>query len=174
MVEALHLGTVGLAAVGASCAAAAKGRGKVLAVTSSVVMLIAMIEAVAGFNLLPALGWSLAMLTVAMASGVQHHLMRNVTSTPECGDMAVHRNIGAILMAALLICMEAVHTSLPHTGHSTHGSTNPLGILLGAGAAAYAFASLWQACRAQTRRPLDRIESAAMGLSVLIMAVIAF
>ena len=173
MVEALHLGTVGLAAVGASCAAAARGRGKVLDVTNSIVMLIAMIEAVAGFNLLPAVGWSLAMLTAAMASGVQQRLMRNVSTSPGHGEMTVHRNIGAILMAALLLCMDAVHTHLPDTGHSMHHSTNPLGILLGAGAAAYAAASLWQAWT-QTRRPLDRIEAAAMGLSVLIMAVIAF
>lgn len=174
MIEALHLGTVGLAAVGASCAAAAKGRGQVLAVTNSIVMLIAMIEAVAGFNLLPAAGWSLAMLTVAMASGVQQSRMRNGSASPGCGEMTVHRNIGAILMAALLICMDAVHTSLPDTAHGTHGSTNPLEILLGAGAAVYAAASLWQACRVQTRRQLDRIETAAMGLSVLIMAIMAF
>jgi hypothetical protein len=174
MVEALHLGTVGLAAVGASCAAAAQGRGKVLAVTNSIVMLIAMIEAVAGFNLLPALGWSLAMLTVAMASGAQQRLMHNLDASPRCGEMTVHRNIGAILMAALLICMDSVHAHLPVTGHSMHGSTNPLEILLGAGAAAYAVASLWQVCKVHTSRQLDRIETAAMGLSVLIMAVIAF
>ena len=137
-------------------------------------MLIAMIEAVAGFNLLPAAGWSLAMLTVAMASGVQQSLMRNVSARPGCGEMTVHRNIGTILMAALLICMDAVHTSLPDTGHGTHGSTNPLEILLGAGAAAYAAVSLWQACKVHSNRQLNRIETAAMGLSVLIMAIMAF
>lgn len=174
MVEALHLGTVGLAAVGASCSAAAKGRGKFLDVTSSVVMLIAMIEAVAGFNLLPAPGWSLAMLTVAMASGVQQHFMRSVGASHGRDVMTVHRNIGAILMAALLICMDSVHTHVPVTGHIMHGSTNLLGILPGAGAVAYAAVSLWLACRLQTMRRLDRIETAAMGLSVLIMAVMAF
>ncbi|WP_457973439.1 hypothetical protein [Arthrobacter sp. D1-17] len=137
-------------------------------------MLIAMVEAVAGFNLLPALGWSLAMLTLAMASGVQQSIIRNGTASHGCGGMTVHRNIGAILMAALLICMDSVHAHLPETGHSMHGSTNPLEILLGAGAAAYAVASLWQACKVHTNRQLDRIETAAMGLSVLIMAVIAF
>jgi hypothetical protein len=133
-----------------------------------------MIEAVAGFNLLPAPGWSLAMLTVAMASGVQQHLMRNVGASRGRAVMTVHRNIGAILMAALIICMDAVHTHVPDTGHIMHGTTNLLGILPGAGAVAYAAASLWQACRIPTMRPLGRIETAAMGLSVLIMAVMAF
>jgi hypothetical protein len=88
--------------------------------------------------------------------------------------MRVHRNIGAILMAGLLICMDAMPHSSPAAGHGMHGTADPLGILLGVGSAAYASAGLWQAARHQTIRPPERLETAAMGLSVLIMAVIAF
>lgn len=173
MVEALHLGTVGLAAVGACCTAAARTRGKTLDVTVSLIMLTAMIDAVAGFHLLPAVGWSLAMLTAVMASGLAQHLRRSSRDSPERQGMRVHRNIGAILMAAQLICMDAMPHTSPASEHGMHGVADPLGILLGVGSAAYTAASLWQALRHQTTRPPGRIESAAMGLSVLIMAVIA-
>src|SRR5437762_1867231 len=107
MLEALHLGTVGLAAVGACCTAAAKSRGKTLNMITAPIMLLAMADTALHLSTIPGAGWAAIMLVV----------------------------------------------------------------VLSAGAALYAAASGWMALRCHGSPRSNRIEAAAMGLSVVIMSL---
>jgi hypothetical protein len=173
MVEALHLGSVGLAAVGACCTAAARGRRNISGIAGALLMLAAMVDTALHIINIPAAAWALVLLLAAIGLGFLGRPVREgsgeASEVKSANGMALHRNVGLIVMAALLARVEAHHGS-PSGGHSAHRGADSLSLILLGGSVIYVGASIWLAVRGDRTPASHRVESASMGLSVLTMA----
>lgn len=168
--ESLHLGCVGLAAAGACCTAAAKPRAITIELFGALLMLVAMADTAARLNLLPAPGWALALILTALVTAIFRSPARSGMQQSSHNAMTVHRNIGAILMAALLVQIDVHHGTAGAGGHAGHKGEDLLSPFLALGALSYTFASLWLTVRGANIPRNSRVECALMGLSVLLMA----
>ncbi|GGG61637.1 hypothetical protein GCM10011374_25880 [Kocuria dechangensis] len=168
--EALHLGCVGLAAAGACCTAAARPRALPLDLIGAVLMVLAMIDTAVHLSPVPTAGWALLLGGTALLTAFRRSPSRIGNTNPLHGAMTVHRNIGAILMAALLVCMDAHHSTTGSGGHAGH-SANLLALSLGLGSVGYTIASIWLAARRSRISRPHRLEAALMGASVALMAL---
>jgi hypothetical protein len=167
--ESLHLSCVGLAAAGACCTAAAKPRAVTIELFGSLLMFVAMADTGVRLNLLPAPAWALALILTALVTAILRNPARSGVQQFRHNGMTVHRNIGTILMAALLVHMDVHKGTAVAGGHAGHNA-DILSALLALGALGYTFASLWLAVRGASIPRNSRAESALMGLSVLLMA----
>lgn len=173
--EALHLGCVGLAAAGACCTAAARPRALPLDLIGAALMVLAMIDTALHLSPVPTAGWALLLLITAVTTAARHSPSRTRSwsrSEPRThGAMIIHRNIGTILMAALLISMDAHHSPTTTAGHASH-TGNLLTLTLGVGVIVYTTASLWWITNRRNALPAaHRIEAALMAISVLLMGI---
>lgn len=186
MVEALHLGTVGLAAVGACCTAAAKSRGKTLNMITALIMFLAMADTALHLSPIPGAGWAAIMLVAALGSAFASRRgqggsdaragSRFAEDAVSRNRMSMHRNIGLILTGAFLIVMDTHPMASGHMLDSSHfahdgHAADALVLVLSAGAALFAAASGWMALRRHGSPRSNRIEAAAMGLSMVIMSL---
>ena len=194
--EALHLGALLPAAVGACCTLGARRSGRVAALASALVMLLAMLDTTAGLVGLPALTWSAVLVLTALVVAATGRLASPTGARAGAGTgpvrlghasaMAVHGGIGLIAMAALLAVMGspsmgggvagvsglAGATGLHHAG----GASGVLGAAVAVGVLAYGGFSGMLAVRLardagvrRRRRALAALEVAAMGASALLM-----
>lgn len=170
--EALHLGCVGLAAAGACCTAAARPRALPLDLINAVLMVLAMTDTALHLSPVPTAGWALILLATALTTAAHHSPSRTRSAPAQRahGAMIVHRNIGTILMAALLICMDTHHSSNANGEHAGH-TGNLLTLTLGAGTTVYTLTSLWLTTRHPPLPIAHRVETALMGTSVLLMGI---
>lgn len=173
--EALQLGCVGLAAVGVCCTAAAKSR-KTVGMAVSVLMLLAMLDTALQLIPIPGAGW--ALLLTGSALGAVLHQSRaanrvhpSSVDRKAAAERAVHRGVGTILMSALLICMGAHGAGPSGAGHPGHHGTDILVVVIVMIVVLYSASSAWISLGARDRghSRLHRLETAAMGASVLAM-----
>lgn len=135
-------------------------------------MLAAMADPVLHISNVPVAGWAMVLLLAALASGF---LDCRVPTAPDLSkgfrDTALHRNIGLILMAVLLLFMESHSGALGGGGsHGAHGRADLLGLLVLGGPVLYLAASIRMTFRAHHTRVCDRLDAGFMGLSVMTMA----
>lgn len=173
MIEALHLGSMLPATLGACCVAGSADRRSPLAWAGMVLMLAGMADRMLlPAPVLPALVWATALVGIALLTGLGARIGSRATAraggtaTSAGGShMAVHRACQALLMAGLLLSSAGHGVAAPAGGHAGHAVLMPL---LGAGAAGFAGFSAWLAFR---RGALpQRGEAALGGLAVTAMA----
>lgn len=184
MVEALHLGSMLPAALGACCVAGGSDRRSATAWLGMLTMLAAMTDAMLlPRPLLPAVAWAAVLVALAMATAMRARLGYRASGSPRAAHapMAVHRALQALLMAGLVIVMTA-HRHAPsgitatgawhdaHAGHVAGSTWFP--VVLAAAALAFAWYSLRLATRRGATR-LDRAEAALGGFAVAAMTAAA-
>ncbi|MEV8214070.1 hypothetical protein [Leifsonia sp. NPDC077715] len=182
MVEALHLGSMLPATLGACCLAGGRDRRSATAWLGMLAMLAAMTDTmVLPAPLLPAVAWAalLVALAIATAARTRQRAGDAAGARDAHRTMGVHRSLQGLLMAGLLLVMSAhpraghattEATLSAHVGHTAGAAWLPL--VLGAAALAFSVYSAWLVARPRTRR-LDRAEAALGGLAVAAMAVAA-
>lgn len=163
------MGSLVLAAAGACCAAAAKGPDKANGVVLALLMLAAMADSMLHVIGVPAPGWAVILLLTALVAGFLSRRVPNAPQKEGLTGMVLHRNIGLIVMAPLLITMEA-HSGVEVAGsHTGHGTTGLLSLIIGGGPLLYIAASARMAIRPRHATVAARLEPACMGLSLIVM-----
>lgn len=175
--ELLHAWAVAPAALSTCCLAAQPGafRARAAELAASALMVVAMIDAALTAVLAPVF-WAGILLAAAMALAARHGLrLRRAPSTtagpPAGGGPIVHGALGMIAMGALMLAMGHDRVAGVVSDHEHHASTVSFGVLLIAGAAVYAAASVALALR--QRSWATRVELGAMGVSCGLMALAA-
>ncbi|WP_448808372.1 hypothetical protein [Agromyces bauzanensis] len=171
MVEVLHLAAVLPATVGLCCAVGDR-RGRARSVVSAAAMLAAMLAMAAGWPLVPPLVWTAVLLALGVAAAARLRFGRGAVAEPHARDMQLHRALGLVLGAALLVASAAGHGqgAWGHPAHVT--SATPYTVAL-AGAAAYLVFTGWLVVHSVRRRTpvLGAVEASAMGLMTALMAL---
>ncbi|MGH1549662.1 hypothetical protein ACRAWB_11015 [Leifsonia poae] len=183
MVEALHLGSMLPATLGACCLAGGRDRRSATAWLGMLAMLAAMTDTmVLPSPLLPAVAWAALLVALAIATAARTRrptgpidgAARNAHRT-----MGLHRALQGLLMAGLLVIMSAhrhadsaitAAATPAHAAHTPGGAWLPL--VLAAAALAFAAYSARLLLRPGARR-LDRAEAALGGFAVAAMTVAA-
>lgn len=191
MIEALHLGSMLPATLGACCVAGGADRRSPLAWVGMLTMLAAMADTMLLPRpvLAPVL-WAAVLVALALAMALRHRLRpaAEAPGTPwspgapgapgspashPVRTMAVHRALQSVLMAGLIVAATAHHSAsagaaVPQGDHSGHGL--PVVAALGLAALAFACASAAIALR-RGLPPLPRAEAALGAASVTLMAL---
>jgi hypothetical protein len=163
MAELLHLGALGAAGLGACCVALDGPRPRVREVLLSLAMVAAMLDAVSGMHLLPAVVWSALTVVLALTLALRQ---RRSPEPPAVTRMRVQSALGGIVMAGLMLVM-AVPGPGAAAAHGSHASAAPV-MLVGLVVAAVAIAA---AALPQLRRGhlVERVQYAAMCASLLML-----
>jgi hypothetical protein len=175
MIEALHLGSMLPATLGACCVAGGADRRSPLAWLGMLTMLAAMADTMLmPHPMLPAIGWAATLVALALATAVRGRVARRgAPPIHSARTMGAHRALQAVVMAGMIVLAAghratASEPSAGYVGHAGHGV--PLIALLAAAALAFAIASAWIAAR--PRQPLlVRAEAALSAASVALMAL---
>ncbi|MGG7465982.1 hypothetical protein [Plantibacter sp. YIM 135347] len=196
MVEALHLGALLPAAVGACCTVG--GRRGIVDLVAAIVMLAAMIDAATGAALLHPLVWGAVLVAVGIVSAARLRGVGASSATAATADigagtetpaavatntaerqhrlMLVHTSLGLLVMATMLVAM-ASHGSHAVLGISSsvthHGAAgaDTFGVIVAAAVASYtAFTACLTASAVRSRRVLPAVELTSMALSLAAMA----
>ena len=178
MVEALHLGSMLPATLGACCAAGGRDRRSATAWLGMLAMLAAMTDTmVLPTPLLPAVAWAAVLVALAIATAARARRLSVAGSRRETHlTMGLHRALQSLLMAGLLVVMSAHQyggralTTSAHAGHTAGGPWLPL--VLAAAALVFAAYSARLVTRRGTNR-LDRAEAALGAVAVAAMTVAA-
>lgn len=184
MGEALHLGALVPAAVGACCTLGARRSGRERAVGGlvAVVMLLAMLDAGTGMLGVPVLAWAALLVLTAVGSAFAGRVGASASSGAirHRGAMGLHGSLGSVVMAGLLVVMGSGGPrsgSLVAAGHHGGGASGTLTAVVAVGALVYAgwsavlvgrFLSDTSAPR-RAARMLPAIEVAGMGGSTALM-----
>ncbi|UAJ81162.1 hypothetical protein IT072_09350 [Leifsonia sp. ZF2019] len=172
MIEALHLGSMLPAALGACCVAGGADRRSPLAWLGMLAMLAAMADTMLMPRpLLAPIVWAAALVLVALATAVQGRLR----AVPPAGSpthpsrtMTAHRSLQAVLMAGLIATAGSHHSGSAVGGaHASHGL--PVLLVLGVAALAFAAASAVVALR----RPLPLVPRAEAALGAAATTLMA-
>ncbi|WP_313545766.1 hypothetical protein [Leifsonia aquatica] len=172
MIEALHLGSMLPATLGACCVAGGADRRSPLAWLG----MLAMLAAMADTMLLPRpvlapVVWAALLVALALATALRQRLRPRPTaggpSDHPVRAMAVHRALQAVLMAGLIV-VGSGHHATEGGAHAGHGL--PVVLLLGVAALVFAFASGAVALR-RGLPPLPRAEAALGATSVALMTL---
>lgn len=175
MIEALHLGSMLPATLGACCVAGGADRRSPLAWLGMLAMLAAMADTMLlPRPVLPAIAWAAVLVALALATAVRGRFARPGDGRPHpAGAMSAHRALQAVLMAGLVVVAAGHHAVAPPAAHSSaahDGHAIPLAALVGASALLFALASGWLATR--PRQPvLVRAEATLGAASVALMAL---
>lgn len=172
MIEALHLGSMLPAALGACCVAGGADRRSPLAWSGMLAMLAAMADTMLlPHPVLAPIAWSAVLVLVALATALAGRLR-----TPPAGrspahpsrTMAVHRALQAVLMAGLVATTGSHHSGTAGGGdHAAHA----LPVLLALGIASLAFAA--GSALIALRRPLPALPRAEAALGAAATALMA-
>ena len=178
MIEALHLGSMLPATLGACCVAGSADRRSPLAWFGMLAMLAAMADTMLlPHPLVAPVVWAALLVATGLATAAAHRQRaagRGGAETAQGGHpvhpartMAVHRALQAILMGGLIVAAGA-HHGASGGGHSAHG----VDVIAALGVAALAFAvgSGALAFRRQLPR-LPRAEAALGAASVALMSL---
>ncbi|KQR50844.1 hypothetical protein ASF88_16585 [Leifsonia sp. Leaf336] len=184
MIEALHLGSMLPATLGACCVAGSADRRSPLAWFGMLAMLAAMADTMLlPHPLVAPVVWAALLVATGLTTAVAHRQRpagRGGAATAQPGHpahpvhpfhpaqtMAVHRALQAILMGGLIVAAGA-HHHVAGGGHSAHG----VDVIAALGVAALAFAvgSGALAFRRQLPR-LPRAEAALGAASVALMSL---
>lgn len=171
MIEVLHLAALFPATVGLCCAVGDR-TGRARSVVPAAAMLIAMIAMATGWPAVPPLVWAGALLTLGVGAAALQR-MRTSGDRGHARYMQLHRALGLVLGAALIVVSAAAHEGAvgsTHAGHAAPGSA--LAVTL-AGSAGYVVFTVWLVARSIRRRsPLvGAVEASAMGLMSTLMAI---
>lgn len=183
MGEALHLGALVPAAVGACCTLGAPRSGRERAVGGlvAVVMLLAMLDAGTRMLGVPVLAWAALLVLTAVGSAFAGRV--EARSPGHRGIMGLQGSLGSVVMAGLLVAMAAgsprsdVLVTVGHHGGGASGTLTPVVAVVAVGALVYA---AWSAVLARrflrdtsaprrAARMLPVIEVAGMGGSTALM-----
>ena len=172
MIEALHLGSMLPATLGACCVAGSADRRSPLAWFGMLAMLAAMADTMLlPHPLVPPVVWAALLVATGLATAVALRLRSVGRGGAEAAHpaqtMALHRALQAILMGGLIIAAGA-HHGAAGGGHSAHG-VNVIAAL-GVAALAFAVASGLLAFRQRLPR-LPRAEAALGAASVALMSL---
>lgn len=181
MVEVLHLAAVLPATVGLCCAVGDR-RGRARSVVPAAAMLTAMLAMAAGWPIVPPLAWAalLVVLGVAAAAGLRRG--RRAGAEPHVLEMQVHRALGLVLGAGLLVVSAVAHGGPADSAHGVHAAhatiASPVPAIL-AGTVGYLGYTAWIVARAWSERRrratiLGALEASAMGLMTAVMAIAPF
>lgn len=170
MIEALHLGSMLPATLGACCVAGGADRRSPLAWLGMLTMLAAMADTM----LLPRpvlapVVWAALLVAVALATALRQRLRLTAGGPNDhpVRAMAVHRSLQAVLMAGL-IAVGSGHHATGGGAHAGHGL--PVVLLLGVAALVFACASGAVALR-RGLPSLPRAEAALGAASVALMTL---
>ncbi|MGD8193219.1 hypothetical protein ACEXQB_001845 [Herbiconiux sp. P18] len=191
MGEVLHAGALLPAAVGACCTVGARRSGRVAAVVSAGLMLLAMLDANLRLIGLSSIVWAALLLLVALGGAAAHRMggrgrrwaapAARASPTPHEAAMAVHGRIGLIVMAGLLLAMVPMGSGTAGAGAGFggagvsmhHGSAGAGGLLdaVAVGTLVYVGYSAVLGVRWARRRArlLPVLEVSSMGCSALLM-----
>ncbi|ANF32566.1 hypothetical protein A0130_13600 [Leifsonia xyli] len=181
MVEALHLGSMLPATLGACCLAGGGDRRSATAWLGMLAMLAAMTDTmVLPAPLLPPVAWAALLVVLAIATAARTRPRTGAAVARETHPtMGLHRALQGLLMAGLLLVMSAHQhagrlvtqaTTSAHAAHAMGATWLPLAL---AGAAlAFAAYSARLLARRGARR-LDRAEAALGGFAIAAMTVAA-
>ncbi|MFF2051538.1 hypothetical protein ACFVU2_08035 [Leifsonia sp. NPDC058194] len=172
MIEALHLGSMLPATLGACCVAGGADRRSPLAWLGMLTMLAAMADTMLlARPVIAPVVWSAVLVTLALASAIRLRLRADSGATAHpVRTMAAHRALQAVVMAGLILLASGHHApgSPPHDGHGEHGF--PVVAVVAVAALAFAAASTTIALR--RRLPvLPRMEAALGAVSIALMAL---
>ena len=175
MIEALHLGSMLPATLGACCVAGSADRRSPLAWFGMLAMLAAMADTMLLPNPLVApVVWAALLVTTGVGTAVALRLRPagrggagDAHAAHPAPTMALHRALQAILMGGLIVAAGA-HHGAAGGGHSAHG----VDVIAALGVAALAFA-VASGLLAFRRRlpPLPRAEAALGAASVALMSL---
>ncbi|MCI0155265.1 hypothetical protein KNO15_00930 [Leifsonia shinshuensis] len=176
MIEALHLGSMLPAALGACCVAGGADRRSALAWLGMLAMLAAMADTMLlPHPIVPAIVWTAALVALGIAAAVRARLPHGSSDGVTAGarvrpGMGVHRALQSVIMAGLVVIAAGhragpAHPAAGHAGHAV-----PLTALVVA--AAVVFASVSAVIVARSGRPaLARAEAGLGAASVALMAL---
>ncbi|WP_448002577.1 hypothetical protein [Agromyces bauzanensis] len=172
MVEVLHLAAVLPAGVGLCCAVGDR-RGRARAAMPAAAMLAAMLAMAAGWPGVPPLAWSAVLLVLGVVGARGLRSSAGIRARHD-RHMRLHRALGLVLGAALLLVTSAEHVQAG-SGHSTHVSSGSLAVVTVAGAAGYLAYAAWIVARSRGGRAslLGVVEASAMSLMTALMAAAA-
>ncbi|MGG7509866.1 hypothetical protein [Plantibacter sp. YIM 135249] len=198
MVEALHLGALLPAAVGACCTVG--GRRGIVDLVAAIVMLAAMIDAATGAALLHPLVWGAVLVAVGIVSAARLRGVGASSATAATADigadtetpaavatvtvtaerqhrlMLVHTSLGLLVMATMLVAMAShgSHAALGTPSSVTHhgaAGAGTFGVIVAAAVASYTAFTAWLTASAvRSRRILPAVELTSMALSLTAMA----
>ena len=164
MIEALHLGSMLPATLGACCVAGSADRRSPLVWFGMLAMLAAMADTMLlPHPLVAPVVWAALLVATGLATAVAH---RQRPAHP-AQTMAVHRALQAILVGGLIVAAGA-HHGAAGGGHSAHG----VDVIAALGVAALAFAAGSGALAFRRQLPrLPRAEAALGAVSVALMSL---
>jgi hypothetical protein len=170
MVEVLHLAAVLPATVGLCCAVGDR-RSRARSAVPAAAMLAAMVAMAIGLTAVSPLIW--AALLVALGMFEAAGLRRMADMAVHARRMRLHRALGLVLSAALLVTGGHPGVGVA-VGHPSHGAGALLVVTL-AGTAGYLAFTVWLVARSLRQRAsiISAVESTAMGLMAALMAVAA-
>lgn len=157
MIEVLHVGSLVPAAVGTCCVIGDRRARSAVTWVPALVMLAAMLDVALGTAIVHPVVWTAVLVTLSLWPAVARRFAR----TAGTADMVVHRSLGLLIMAGLLMG----HAQA--AGHHAMGA-GP-GIVVVAG---YLGLTVWLAVHARAR-VLTLIEVVSMGSSVALMGLAA-
>lgn len=170
MVEVLHLAAVFPATVGLCCAVGDR-RGGARSVVPAAAMLAAMLAMAAGWTVVPALGWAALLVVLGVVAAARLRRRPDVGVPPHTRHMLLHRALGLVLGAALLLATGAGYADVDGAGHPGHAGATLLVVTL-AGSAGYLAYTAWLVAGSLRRRSpvVGVVEASAMGVMTALMA----
>lgn len=175
MIEALHLGSMLPAALGACCVAGGSDRRSPLAWLGMLAMLGAMADTMLlPHPIVPAIVWAAALVALGIAAAVRARLPRAGSDGATAGarsrpGMDAHRALQSVLMAGLVAITAGHHAGPAHPAEHA-GHAIPLTALVVS--AALVFATVSAVIAVRSRRPaLARAEAGLGAASVALMAL---
>jgi len=179
MLEAIHIGSVVTATVGACCAVGARGNRSAVVWLPELVMVAAMLDIITGVGLVAPMVWAAVLVGLALWVGLDIRMRRNGPlstmvrhSDSVRGAMAVLRGTSLVVMGLLMLVMAAplAHSvgasgtiSGGHGGHGAHEISGSLVLQCAVGGAAGVLGlAVWVATRLAfearrgTREPQSR------------------
>lgn len=174
MTDLFHAWAIAPATIGACCVAADRGRTRWPDVAASVLMLIAMLDAVLT-HLVSPVYWAAAVLAAAMALAAWHRPRGASNASGRARSpvgMTLHTTTGMVAMAAFQLAMTHDPTLGAATASHAHGGTaSLLAAMLLAGTLAHL--ALSGALLSRVHGRLDRVQLLSMGVSVGLMGIAA-
>lgn len=172
MTDLFHAWALAPATIGVCCVAADRGRARWPDIAASVLMLIAMLDAVLTHLVAPVY-WASAVLAGAMALAAWHRPRGASNASgrarPPIG-MTLHTTTGMVAMAAFQLAMtHDASVEVAPASHAHGGTASLLAAVLLAGTLAHL--ALSGALLSRVHGRLDRIQLLSMGVAVGLMGI---
>lgn len=132
MLEAIHIGSVVTAAVGACCAVGARRNRSAVVWLPELVMVAAMLDIITGVGLVAPMLWAAVLVGLALWVGIDVRMQRHAIFVPVDrhagavrGAMTVLRGTSLVVMGLLMLVMSApvTRTGVGMSSHGVHEMT---------------------------------------------------